>query len=261
MREAREIIEEKREKVNEKSCPRGEEKENLTVQEKLLTLARDELGTREAPAGSNRVKYNTAYYGREVSGPAYPWCCVFQWWLFRQAGAGRLFYGGGKTASCTELYRYYRNQGRAVGPAELQRGDLVFFVFDGGASGGMNHVGICERVENGYVTTIDGNTGTDSEANGGAVLRRRRALRFVGGAARVEEEARVDGEEEMKQYRYVAEMPEWAQTAAEKAIAAGVIKMDESGAAAVYETNLQSLVWLERLGLLDGPGKEPENGA
>ena len=52
----------------------------------LLELARGELGTRESPAGSNRVKYNTAYYGREVSGAAYPWCCVFIWWLFREAG-------------------------------------------------------------------------------------------------------------------------------------------------------------------------------
>ena len=146
----------------------------MTVREKLLELARGELGTKEAPAGSNRVKYNTAYYGREVSGPAYPWCCVFQWWLFRQAGAGELFYAGGKTASCTELYRYYKRRGRTVDAAELQSGDLVFFVFDGGTSGCMNHVGICESVKNGFVTTIDGNTGTDSEANGGAVLRRRR---------------------------------------------------------------------------------------
>lgn len=233
----------------------GEGGENLTVREKLLELAWGELGTKEAPAGSNRVKYNTAYYGREVSGPAYPWCCVFQWWLFRQAGAGNLFYGGGKTASCTALYQYYKHAGQTVNGAELQRGDLVFFVFDGGASGGMNHVGICESVKNGFVTTIDGNTGTDSEANGGAVLRRRRALRFVGGAARPENE-----EEKMKQYRYVNEMPDWARAAAEKAIAAGVIKMDENGAAAVYETNLQSLVWLERLGLLDRPGKEAGDG-
>lgn len=227
----------------------------MTVCETLLELARGELGTKEAPAGSNRVKYNAAYYGREVSGPSYPWCCVFQWWLFQKAGAGGLFYGGGKTASCTELYRYYKHMGRTVKAAEIQRGDLVFFVFDEGASRCMNHVGICERVENGFVTTIDGNTGTDSEANGGAVLRRRRALRFVGGAARPDVE-----EEEMKQYRYVAEMPEWARAAAEKAIASGVIKMDESGAAAVYESNLQSLVWLERLGLLDKPEKEAGNG-
>lgn len=229
----------------------------MTVRERLLELARGELGVREDPAGSNRVKYNTAYYGREVSGPAYPWCCAFQWWLFQTAGAGELFYGRGKTASCTALYQDCRRRGLTVETDLIQPGDLVFFVFDGNKSGVMNHVGICERAEDGFVTTIDGNTGTDSEANGGAVLRRRRAARYVGGAARL-----WNGEEEeMKQYRYVAEMPEWARSAAEKAIAAGVIQMDKSGAAAVYETNLQSLVWLERLGLLDGQGRQAGDGA
>ena len=28
-------------------------------------------------------KYNTAFYGREVSGRAYPWCMAFIWWVFR----------------------------------------------------------------------------------------------------------------------------------------------------------------------------------
>ena len=63
--------------------------------EKVLALARAQIGVTEQPAGSNRVKYNTAYYGREVSGAGYPWCCTFVWWLFRQAGAEKLFYGGG----------------------------------------------------------------------------------------------------------------------------------------------------------------------
>ncbi len=45
------------------------------------------------------MKYNTAYYGREVSGK-YPWCAVFVWWVFREAGAPELYYGGGETAYC-----------------------------------------------------------------------------------------------------------------------------------------------------------------
>lgn len=35
---------------------------------KLLKLARQELGEREYPPNSNNIKYNTAYYGKEVSG-------------------------------------------------------------------------------------------------------------------------------------------------------------------------------------------------
>ena len=64
----------------------------------MLELARKELGTKESPAGSNNVKYNQIYYGRPVSGDGYPWCAVFIWWLFRQAGAAELYYDGGKTA-------------------------------------------------------------------------------------------------------------------------------------------------------------------
>ena len=95
----------------------------MTDINKILELARSQLGVKEAPAGSNRVKYNTAYYGREVSGGAYPWCCAFIWWLFREAGAPELFYGGGKTASCTTLYNWYRRQGQAVEKAEIRPGD------------------------------------------------------------------------------------------------------------------------------------------
>ncbi|MEA4954361.1 MAG: peptidoglycan recognition family protein [Pseudoflavonifractor sp.] len=64
--------------------------------------------------------------------------------------------------------------------------------------------------------------------------------------------ARLDepGEEEMKIYNYVKDMPEWAQEAATKAIAAGIIKMDAAGAVNVYECNLQPLVWMDRAGLI-----------
>lgn len=212
--------------------------------------------------GTNRVKYNTAYYGREVSGPGYPWCCVFQWWLFREAGAGALFFGGGKTASCTALWNHYKKTGQTVDRTDVRPGDLVFFVFDGGESGCMNHVGLCEKAEPGFVTTIDGNTGSD-ESNGGAVARKRRALRYVGGVARPAYDAldtpgEEKGEEDMKLYKKVEEMPSWAQPAARKAIRNGYIKRNAAGEAGVWEPSLQALVWLDRAGLLDVPAREGE---
>lgn len=36
----------------------------------ILRIARGEIGVTESPVGSNRVKYNTWYYGREVAGSA-----------------------------------------------------------------------------------------------------------------------------------------------------------------------------------------------
>lgn len=48
----------------------------------LVKIAESQVGVKETPSGSNKVKYNTWYYGRVVSGSAYPWCCVFVEWCF-----------------------------------------------------------------------------------------------------------------------------------------------------------------------------------
>ena len=150
----------------------------MTV-EKILTIARSQLGIKENPPNSNRVKFNTAYYGQEVSGSAYPWCCAFVWWVFREAGASGLFYGGKKTASCSTLLGFHKAQ--AVRENYLP-GDIIFFNFDGKRN--TQHVGICEGWDGRYITTIDGNTAPTNEANGGAVMRRRRPKKYIVGAYR-----------------------------------------------------------------------------
>ena len=84
----------------------------MEIISKLIQTAKAEIGTKESPSGSNKVKYNTEYYGKVVSGSAYPWCCAFIWWLFNKCGASSLFYGGKKTASCTTLMNYYKSKGQ-----------------------------------------------------------------------------------------------------------------------------------------------------
>ena len=71
-----------------------------TVSE-LLELARRQIGVKECPPNSNNVRYNTWYYGREVSGGAYPWCMVFVQWVFDQADVKLPV----RTASCGALMR------------------------------------------------------------------------------------------------------------------------------------------------------------
>ena len=143
--------------------------------ERLLELARRELGEREFPPGSNNVKYNTAYYAREVSGPNLAWCAVFIWWLFREAGLSYLYYDGKQTAHVPTLMDWAVKNRLTVG--EPQPGDLVCFEF--GSNRSPDHIGICESWDGTYVTTIDGNTGTGNEANGGAVMRRRRHRKYI----------------------------------------------------------------------------------
>lgn len=150
-----------------------------TTADKIIALARSQVGVKEQPANSNTVKYNTAYYGKAVKGSQYKWCCTFVWWLFNRLGASELFYGGKKTASCTTLYNYYKKCGQVV--STPMPGDLVFFKFDKKT---IQHIGVYVSSTASSVTSIDGNTGVGNEANGGAVMLRTRAKSNVYGYAR-----------------------------------------------------------------------------
>ena len=48
----------------------------------VVATALAEVGVKESPKNSNRVKYNTWFYGKEVKGSAYPWCMAFVEWCF-----------------------------------------------------------------------------------------------------------------------------------------------------------------------------------
>ena len=138
---------------------------------KIIATAKSQIGTTESPSGSNNVKYNEAYGQNGI-----PWCCTFVWWVFREAGYSNLFFGGGRTASCTTLMNYYKNQGKTSSTPHV--GSLVFFQFDSDSY--ADHIGIITAVNNdGTITTIEGNTGNGNDTNGGAVMRRTRSTSIV----------------------------------------------------------------------------------
>lgn len=160
----------------------------MATAEKVLGIARRELGTREEPAGSNRVKYNTWYYGREVSGRAYPWCMTFVQWCFHQAGVSLPL----RTASCGALMSAARRAGMWVSGG-YRPGDVVIYDFPGGAA--TDHTGIIEGVTASGVVAIEGNTSqAGSQSNGGQVCRKTRPARQIVGAVRpkFEEEDDMD---------------------------------------------------------------------
>lgn len=125
-----------------------------TNAQRIINIALAEEGTRES--GINNVKYNTAYYGREVSGDSYAWCCVFVWWVFSQAGLSELFCGGAKQASCTEARKYYERRNMDIDPRNARPGDLIFFNF-GSDPAYSTHIGICVENKGNTIKTIDGN--------------------------------------------------------------------------------------------------------
>lgn len=123
--------------------------------QQLLQLAREQIGVAESPAGSNNVKYNTAYYGHQVQGNNYSWCAVFVWWLMREIGCADLYYDGKKTAYVPTLLSWAKGKGLTV--KDPQPGDWILFDWEPNDS--PNHIGIVEEVSSSTVTIIEGNSG------------------------------------------------------------------------------------------------------
>lgn len=150
----------------------------MATAEKVLEIARKELGTKEFPANSNKVKYNAWYYGREVSGKAYPWCMAFVQWVFHQAGVPL----PAKTASCGALMNAARKSGQWV-TGDYRPGDVVIYNFPGGAA--ADHTGILEKSGPAEIIAIEGNTSqAGSQSNGGQVCRKQRPISLIVGAVR-----------------------------------------------------------------------------
>lgn len=156
----------------------------MTTANDIVAKAKSQIGIKEKPAGSNNVKYNTAYYGQEVYdglwGTKFPWCCVFVWWVFRECCAHDMFYGGKKTASCTTLMEYYKGKGQFSKTPKI--GSLVFFNWGKGTT--AKHIGIVAKVNaDGSFSTIEGNTAVGNDSNGGEVMERKRYMKDVLGFA------------------------------------------------------------------------------
>lgn len=147
----------------------------------VLNVAKKEIGVTEYPYGSNNVKYNTWYYGHQVSGSAYPWCMVFVQWCLNKAGVKGVL----RTAGCTPLYNWAKANGTFVKPANLKAGDIVLFCGFDDISGDADHTGFFEKYDNnGNYICIEGNTSLTSDDNGGAVMRRTRQRANILGGVR-----------------------------------------------------------------------------
>lgn len=99
------------------------------------------------------------------------------------------FFGGGKTASCSVLLRWYKEQGLTVPVSEVQVGDIVLLNFHGGKDPEhcglvvedqhfLNLSGISPMLQT-SVKTIEGNTSPGEEGsqdNGGCVALKTRYL-------------------------------------------------------------------------------------
>lgn len=153
---------------------------------KVIEIAREDLGYTESPPNSNRTKYGEAY---GMNGQ--PWCVMALWYWFRKAGERMAFFGGGKTASCGTLLRWYREQGLTVPVEQVQPGDIVILNFHGTQD--TEHCGLVVEDDKGEdgklisVYSIEGNTSPGlegSQDNGGCVALKRRFYSQIVGVCR-----------------------------------------------------------------------------
>lgn len=148
-----------------------------------VAAAIKEIGTSEYPPNSNAVLYNQWYYGKPVSGAAYPWCAAFISWLFKDNMLVK------KTASCAEMLTWFEKNGQIV--KNPQAGDIVFFKYNTN-NRRTNHVGIVIGVQGDKISTVEGNTSMTSNDNGGSVLQRIRSSKIVAYARPNYEDAYVE---------------------------------------------------------------------
>ena len=179
----------------------------------ILAIARAELCYTESPAGSNRTKYG-AWYGLDGQ----PWCMMFIQWVFAQAGAALPV----KTASCSALMSYAQAHGQWV-TSGYRAGDIVILDIPGNTVN-TDHCGLVVTPLTTGVRTIEGNTGTGNDANGGEVMGRTRPTSWIVGAYRPS----YDEEDNVVRYAYLKDIPDKFRPTIEKLMDAGIIQGDGS---------------------------------
>lgn len=140
-----------------------------TTAQRILSIARAEVGYSEVPANSNKTKYGK-WFG--LDGVA--WCGIFCSWCYDKAGAnlGRIGFLKG-FAGCQTAVAHYRKTGEVT--TNPQPGDLAFFDWNG--DGRFDHVGIyLRKVSATTFETYEGNTSLTNQSNGGQVMHRSRTL-------------------------------------------------------------------------------------
>lgn len=155
-----------------------------TKRDKIIRIARSQIGISEFPANSNKVIYNTWIYGKEVFDgdkkfpngivSHYPWCGAFVSWVFNEAGLALPTIDLKKGfVGCPFAVDHVDKWGTIV--KTPMQGDVVFYAWDGYKNiHSIKHTGIfdCDNGDKKKFTAIEGNTSLKNDSNGGSVMQR-----------------------------------------------------------------------------------------
>ena len=130
---------------------------DMTNLNKVLDIARNYMGVETGSAEHKKIvdEYNsvdpkpvgyTAKYEDD-------WCDIFVTTVFQQAGLSDLI---GRECGVQRHIGIMEKKGIWQGKTQPKVGDIVTFDWDGG--GFADHIGIVESVNNGVITTIEGNS-------------------------------------------------------------------------------------------------------
>lgn len=120
----------------------------MSSAKEVLAKAKSQVGTKEAPPGSNHNKF-TEWYGFDG-----PWCAMFVSWVFHHAGMDAI----PKNAYTPAFAEWFKAQKAGfTDDSEARPGDVVFFDFPDSLPR-IQHVGFVLANEGGKLTTIEGNT-------------------------------------------------------------------------------------------------------
>ena len=130
----------------------------------LVKIAQGEIG-------NGATKYRTWYYG--CAGAGIAWCAVFVSWCANKAGLlNKNLISKTDGAGCFAREGVAKGWGKWFeGGTTPQTGDIITFCWNGyGSYPGQDryfsdHVGIVEKVSNGYVYTVEGNTGGSNDTS------------------------------------------------------------------------------------------------
>lgn len=155
----------------------------MTLQERALEAAISQLGVEEVPRGSNRGPQVDQYIKSVGLDPAgkYSWCMAFMYWCMQQAadamGRQNPMYKTGGVLLQWKMRKTLYGKYNSPKPGDI-------FIMDYGK--GTGHTGIVERVEDGIVHTIEGNTNDEGSREGFEVCRRTRPRGKIVGYLRFE---------------------------------------------------------------------------
>ena len=145
---------------------------------KALEIARSQIGVMEKPPGSNRGPEVDAYLDLVNCPRGSYWCAAFTYWCMEKA-ATELNRANPvhKTAGC--INHWNKTKGRKIiAAAAVNNPELInpgqIFIIDHGA--GMGHTGMVEKVEGGFIHTIEGNSNNNGSRNGLGVFRVQRKI-------------------------------------------------------------------------------------